>query len=212
MEGVWTHFASSETDRALTVLQLERFLEAVALLRAHGLEPPLKHASNSGAILTMREAHLDMVRPGLITYGYNPLESETHATGRLTKALELKARVTQSKRVHTGTGLSYNHIWTATHPTNIATVRLGYADGFRRTLSGMAWAWARGRRLPLRGRIAMDQVLVDTGDVELEPGEEVTFIGGQGPGADELGSLAGTNAYDILTSLGRRVKRLHSPD
>lgn len=212
VEGIWTHFASAEDDRHLTQLQLERFMDAVALLKAHGLEPPLKHASNSAAILTMPQAHLDLVRPGLLTYGYSPLALPNPAGARLTKALELTAPVLQSKRVQPGDGLSYNHRWRASVATNIATVRLGYADGYRRALSDRAWARARGRRLPLRGQIAMDQVLIDTGSIQLEPGEQVTFIGGSGPGADELGSLVDSNAYDILTSLGRRVKRLHSRD
>lgn len=212
VEGIWTHFGSAELDRKLTLLQLERLWDAVKLLKAHGLEPPLKHAANSPAILTMQEAHLDLVRPGLLTYGYSPLPFATPATDRLTKALQLTAPVIQSKRVQPGDGLSYHHLWTARQPTNIATVRLGFGDGYRRSLTNKAWASARGQRLPLRGQIAMDQVLVDTGSMEMEPGERVTFLGGPGPGAGELGSLVDSNAYDILTSLGRRVKRLHSRD
>lgn len=212
VEGVWMHFASAESDSGLTLLQLERFHEAILLLRSHGIEPAFRHASNSAGILAHPESHLNMVRPGLITYGYNPLPSATRATDRLTKALVLTAPVTQSKRVQPGDGLSYNHRWKAVQSTNIATVRLGYADGFRRALSNRAWAWARGRRLPLRGQIAMDQLLLDTGDLELEPGEHVTFLGGQGPGADELGNLVDSNAYDILTSLGRRITRLYESD
>lgn len=218
VEGVWTHFGSAEIDEELTRLQLERFHDAVDLLRLHGIEPELKHAANSAGILGFPEAHLDMVRPGLLTYGYSPLPGkeplpEEHpVVAGLRVALELRAPVTQTKRVQPGTGISYHHLYETGTVTNIASVRLGYADGYSRQLSNRAWAWAEGSRLPVRGLVAMDQLLLETFDMELEPGTQVTFLGGSGPGADELAWLAATNAYDILTSLGRRLTRQYVTD
>ncbi len=207
IEAAWTHFASAEDDPLLTRQQLDRFGTALDLLKRAGIEPRLRHAANSAATLLCPEAHFDMIRPGLLTYGYSPLEEAHPLTAALRPALTLTAPVTMCKRVTAGTGLSYNHLWHADRDTNILSVRCGYADGYRRLLSGRTWAALRGERLEQRGRIAMDQLLLDAGGLTAEPGERVTLIGGAGPGADELGQLAQSNAYDILTSLGRRVQR-----
>lgn len=207
IEAAWTHFASAEDDRTLTMEQLDTFSTALDLLKHSGIEPRLRHAANSAALLLFPEAHFDMIRPGLLTYGYSPLDTPQPLTDGLRPALTLTAPVTMCKRIAAGTGLSYNHLWRADRATNILSVRCGYADGYRRLLSGRTWAALRGERVEQRGRIAMDQLLLDAGDLTAEPGELVTLIGGAGPGADELGGLAQTNAYDILTSLGRRVRR-----
>lgn len=218
VEGVWTHFGSAEVDDELTREQLARLLDAVELLRLHGIEPPLRHAANSPGILNFPEAHLDMVRPGLLTYGYSPLPGAAPlpraqpVLDGLRAALTLRAPVTQTKRVQAGTGISYHHLHRTSEATNIASIRLGYADGYKRLLSNLAWASVDGARLPVRGLVAMDQLLLETFESELQPGTQVTFLGGPGPGADELALLAGTNTYDILTSLGRRLNRRYVSD
>lgn len=206
LEGVWTHFAAAEDDPVLTGAQLEAFLTALELMAADGIEPPIRHAANSAAIIRHPEAYFDAVRPGIMSYGYPPEPGVGDDLG-LRPALTLVAPVTFVKRVAAGTGVSYNHLWRAERDTNVATVRCGYADGYRRLLTGRSWASIRGTRVPVCGRVAMDQVMFDVGDLDVKPGELMTLLGGPGPSAAELGAMAESNAYDMLTSLTRRVAR-----
>jgi alanine racemase len=212
LEGVWTHFSSAEeTTRSTTLQQLERFEEFTGLLRRDGIEPPLRHCSNSAALLAFPEAAFELVRPGILLYGYPPADALPLPAGlQLRPLLSLLAPVVMSKRVAAGTMLSYNQRWQAARDTNVLTVRCGYADGYRRTLGNLAWAALRGQRLAVAGQVAMDQLLLDAGDLQVEPGELVTLLGGAGPDAAELGALAGTNAYDVLVSLSRRVVRQYT--
>lgn len=207
LEGICTHFAAAENDRALTAAQLERFLLAVELLKLRGLEARFRHAANSAAILRHPEAHLDLVRPGLLLYGYSPVPDAALPGGRLVPALRLEAPVLSRKLVHAGQGLSYDQTWRAPETVHVCTVRCGYADGYRRSLSNLARATWNGHVLKQRGRIAMDQMLFQVPADGPGPGDTVVLFGGDGPGADELGALAGTNAYDLLTSLTSRVPR-----
>jgi alanine racemase len=207
LEGVWTHFSSAEeTDRSVTLRQLELFTEFLQLLKRDGLEPPLRHCSNSAALLAFPEAHFDLVRPGILLYGYPPASNMKPPEGLL-PPLTLLAPVLMSKRVAAGTPISYNRRWHAPRDTNILTVRCGYADGYGRSLGNRAWAALKGRRLEVVGQVAMDQMMLDAADLLVQPGELVTLMGGAGPGADELGTLAGTNAYEMLVSLSDRVVR-----
>ncbi len=206
LEGVFTHFVAAEDDPAMTARQLERFEWTLSALAKDGITPALRHTCNSAGIFNHPEAHYDMVRPGIVMYGYAPVPG-MEVQARLSKVLHLIAPVISCKRVSAGTGVSYNHLWHAPSDTNILTIRCGYADGYRRLLSNRSWASLHGHRVEVRGRIAMDQMMLDSGDLTAEPGELVTLIGDPGPGADELGTLAETNAYDILSSLTRRVYR-----
>lgn len=209
IEGLWTHLSAAENDPEVTASQAEQFRDAEERLKRAGIEPQLRHASNSAGILAHPELELDMVRSGLLLYGYSPLPqgAPDPLAGKLKRVMSLLAPVTFTKRVRAGQGISYNHLWHADRDTNILTVRCGYADGYRRLLSGRSWASLHGQRLQLRGRVAMDQLLLDAGDIEVQPGELVTLMGGSGPGADELGELAESNAYDILSSVTKRVTR-----
>lgn len=206
LEGVYTHFASAEeADRSLTERQLNLFSELLDQLQQRGIEPTLRHCSNSAALVGFPAAGFDLVRPGIALYGYPPAAGLPPPD--LRPLLTLLAPVLMLKRVAAGTGISYNHLWQAPRDTNIATIRCGYADGYRRTLGNDAWASLNGQRVDVVGQVAMDQLLLDTGAVEAEPGQLVTLLGGTGPGADELGRLCGTNAYDLLVSLSARVLR-----
>jgi alanine racemase len=209
LEGVWTHFSSAEeADCSVTLQQLERFGQFLDLLQLEGVEPGLRHCSNSAALLAFPEAQFDLVRPGIALYGYPPAPGMPAAHDlSLRPLLTLLAPVVMSKRVSAGTPISYNQRWKAPVDTNILTVRCGYADGYRRSLGNLAWATIGGQRANVIGQVAMDQLLLDAGDHSFEPGQLVTLLGGTGPGADELGTLAGTNAYDLLVSLTHRVVR-----
>ncbi|HEX7004836.1 MAG TPA: alanine racemase [Trueperaceae bacterium] len=208
LEGVWTHFArADELDRTFTGTQIELFASFLDELQREGLRPELAHACNSAGLLAYPEAHFEMGRPGISLYGYPPDEVMTDLAPTLKPVMTVTAPVTFVKRVPAGTSLSYGGSWTAERETTIATVRIGYADGYPRVVGNRASASIRGELVKVAGRVCMDQLMIDVGDLDLQPGERVTLFGPEGPTAAELGSLAGTVSYEILTSVGPRVKR-----
>lgn len=208
LEGVWTHFAcADEPERERTERQLAAFEELLAGLETDGLRPPLAHAANSAGTIAFPEAAFDLVRPGIALYGYAPGPGARRAG--LRPAMTVSAPVTFVKEVRPGRTVSYGATWSPARPTRVATVRYGYADGYPRGLSNRGWAVRGGRRLPVVGRVCMDQLLLDVGDAELEPGDRVTLLGPDGPRADELAALVGTISYELLTAVGRRVPRCY---
>lgn len=211
LEGVWTHFADSDSqDRSFTELQLQRFRLALTSLEKAGIRPPLVHAANSAAIVTCPEAQFGMVRAGIILYGHHASSFVKRHSPALLPAMRLEAPVTFVKRVEAGTPLSYGALWRAPGPTTIATVRIGYADGYPRQLTGAGWVTLRGRRLQVVGRICMDQLMVDVGELQdVTPGERVTLWGQDGPDVEELAAAAGTVSYELLAGVGARVRRVY---
>ncbi len=212
LEGVWTHFAcADEPDRAYTEGQLERFYEAVSALERAGIQPPLKHTANSAATLAYPESHFEMVRPGIALYGYHSSPHSATYASDLIPAMTLSAPVTFVKRVCEGQSLSYGALWTAPEDTTIATVRFGYADGYPRVLSTTPAAQVRlrGQCRPIVGRVCMDQLMVDVGDLDVQVGDRVTVFGPQGPTAETLGQAAGTISYELLVRLSPRVERAY---
>lgn len=210
LEGVWTHFAASDDeDRAYTLGQIEAFRSALDSLDAAGLTPPLRHAANSAAIYAYPEAAFDMVRPGICLYGYHSSDVVAALEPDLRPAMRLVAPVTFVKRVDTGTSVSYGNLWRAPRDTTIATVRIGYADGYARSLSQKAWVSLGGERRPVVGRVCMDQIMVDVGDLDVSPGDEVTLWGPPGPDAESLARAIGTVSYELLTGVGARVERTY---
>ncbi|MDX2226728.1 MAG: alanine racemase [Verrucomicrobiae bacterium] len=208
--GLYTHFASADDDADFTALQWERFQGLITCLGQQGLRPPLLHASNSAGLLRESRYHLDMVRPGVMIYGSSPLPEYQDC---LIAPLSLKSRITFLKEVGPGRTLSYGHTFTAPHKMRVATVSIGYGDGFPRHLSGRAQVLVGGMRCPLLGRVTMDQILVDVSAIPAAtPGDEVVLIGTQGGEritADELAGLAGTISYEIFTGITKRVPRLY---
>ena len=205
LAGTFTHFASSESDEALTREQHRRFQAVLDELRAAGLDPGLRHASNSGGALRHPDLSLDAVRAGIAIYG-------CEADG-LRPALALRATVTHVKTIRPGDTVGYGATWRAERPTGVATVSLGYADGVHRARSNRGWALLRGRRAPLIGRVSMDATTFDVTDVEgVEVGDTATFIGADGEEritAEQVGEWSGTISYEVLTSIGSRVERRH---
>ena len=211
LEGVYTHFAAADEDEEYTKFQWRLFQTALGQLQAAGLRPAYKHAANSAAILSMPESHLDLVRPGIMLYGSIPGQKNSGKIP-LKPVLTLKSRVAYVKRVPPGTSVGYGRAYTAAEETTIATVPIGYADGYPRNLSGVAPVLIRGRRHKLAGRVCMDQIMVDTRDIMCETGDLVTLIGRDGQEtitADEIASLAGTIVHEILTGIGKRVPRVY---
>jgi alanine racemase len=208
-EGLWTHFARSEDDPDLTRGQLEKLLSAAKDLASRGLVPQYRHAANSGAAILSPQTHLDMVRVGIALYGLAPAPGLADRAG-LRPALSWRSAVTLVRRLPAGESLSYGHRYRLDRESTVATVPVGYADGYSRRLSGRAEVLVRGRRLPVAGTVTMDQILVDCGELPVEPGDEVVLIGTQRDEvitADELAGWSGTINYEVVTAIGTRVPR-----
>ena len=207
LEGLWTHLAKAEDDAA-TEAQLDRFIRAREAVEASGGAPELLHAANSAGASLRPELQFDLVRVGIETYGLEAAPGV--GTEGLTPAMTLRSEVAFAKRLPAGEAISYGLTYTLERPATIATVPIGYADGYRRVLSSVADALIGGARRRVAGAVTMDQTMLDCGDDDVVPGDEVVLIGRQGEErvtADELGVLAGTIGYEIVTAIGRRVPR-----
>jgi alanine racemase len=208
VEGLWTHFARAEDDATTTREQLERFADAVGRLPAR---PRYLHAANSAATILYQDSHLDLVRPGIACYGLEPAPGVGSSLG-LRPALAWRSRVAMVRRLPAGEALSYGHRYRLQREATIATVPVGYEDGFARSLSSRADVLIAGRRHRVAGNVTMDQILVDCGDDPVFRGDEVVLIGQSGEdeiSADELATLMGTNSYEVVTSIGERVPRVY---
>lgn len=209
IQGLYTHFATAdEAETGYARVQWQRFQGLVDHLDARGLRPPLVHAANSAALFRMPETRLDMVRVGLALYGVLP--THVPARTRLQPALTWKCRITATRTLPAGWGVSYGIEYVTWRPTRVATLAVGYADGYRRSLSGRAQVLIQGRRCPVIGRVTMDQVMVDITDLKGDPGQEAILLGGSGPQAIEAQELAQwmeTIPYEVFTGLSPRVER-----
>lgn len=214
IEGIFTHFAKAdETDKSFTRLQFDRFMKIVANLEKEGLSIPIKHVSNSAAIIDHPEYNLDLVRPGIMLYGYYPSFEVDMNRIHLKPAMTLKAIISNVKDVEKDTGISYGHIYHTERKSKIATVPIGYADGYSRLLSKKAEAFIKGKLVPVVGRICMDQLMLDVTDVEdVKPGDEIVFFG-EGvrgyPSVDEVSEKLGTINYELVCMMGRRLPRVY---
>ena len=213
LEGVWTHLArADEPSQDATDRQLAAFREALAALDTAGHRPALRHAANSAGTIAHPAAHFDLVRPGISLYGYPPGPELADAAADLEPALTLDAPVVFIKRVGPGAAVSYGHRWRAPSETTIATVRIGYADGYPRALTNLGEVMVRGRRCRVVGTVCMDQTMVDVGDLEVAVGDRATLVGPDGPRADALAERIGTIPYELLTRLSPRVRRRWTGD
>ncbi len=211
--GVFSHFACSETsDKTFTRLQLERFLETISLFEKRSVPMPMRHLANSGAILQHLDTHLDMVRPGLLLYGYSPTRA-LESVISLKRMMSVRSEVVFFKVVRQGAVVSYDSTWTATEDTRVVTIPAGYGDGYARQLSNVGHVLIGGERKPIVGNICMDQFMVDLGpDGEAYNGDEVVLLGQQGEesiDALELAERIGTDPRDVLLSLALRMPRRH---
>lgn len=216
LEGLCSHFANADlADAALTGLQVARFRTALGQMRAAGFEPRWRHLSNSAGLLALPEARdgveMNLARPGLALYGLVPAPW-LRPSRTLEPVLSWKTAVVHLKAVPAGTPVSYGSTWTAPRPSRIATLPVGYADGWSRLLSNRGAVLVRGRRAPIVGRVCMDLCMVDVTDVPgAEVGDEVVLLGTQGAetqDAHQLAALQGTIAYDVLCAIGARVPRV----
>ena len=215
--GVWSHLAcADEPDHPANDAQQEAFERALAQATSAGLRPEVRHLANSAATLTRPQARYDAVRCGLAVYGLDPAPEAPHGTD-LRPAMTVRARVALTKRVGPGDGVSYGHTWVAPGPTTLGLVPAGYGEGVPRHAADgptgpAAEVAVRGRRRPVRGRVCMDQVMVDLGDDDVRAGEEVVLFGPPGEGrptAQEWAEACGTISYEIVTRIGGRMPRRH---
>jgi alanine racemase len=208
LDGLWTHFARAEEDEATTRRQLELFGAALSDLKEHGLAPRIVHAANSAATILYPESHFDMVRVGIALYGLDPGEGLAQRAG-LRPALAWRSQVSAVRRIDAGAAVSYGHLYRVETPTVMATIPVGYADGYPRVLRTRSDALVGGRRRRVAG-VTMDQLLVDCGSDEIGFGDEVVLIGAQGDEevrADELAGLCDTVGYEIVCGISERVPR-----
>jgi alanine racemase len=212
--GLWSHFAcADEPGHPSIARQLTAFHEALDTAERLGVRPEVRHMANSPATLLLPEAHFDLVRSGLATYGLSPVpDLHSAADLGLRPVMTLAASVASVKRVPEDHGVSYGHTWHSPAETTLALVPLGYADGIPRHASSAGPVWLAGARRTVVGRVAMDQFVVDLGDDPAAPGDEVIVFGpgehGE-PTAEDWARAAGTIAYEIVTRIGARVPRAY---
>lgn len=213
LSGVYSHFATSEdSDKAFALLQLERFTEVLEGVRRAGVDIPERHMANSGAIIAIPEAHFDVVRPGIMLYGYPPGQGMAERYP-VRPVLSLISRVAFVKSVEGGVPISYGRRYFTGARTSVVTVPIGYGDGYSRLLTGKAEALIRGRRFRVSGTICMDQLMIDVGEhAGVEVGDEVVFIGKSGTEvitAWDVASRIGSIPYETTCSLTPRVPRVY---
>jgi alanine racemase len=212
VDGLATHFASAELeDPAPTEQQLRRFIGCLDQARAMGADPQVIHAANSAAAIRFPRTRFDLVRPGLVLYGAHPGPAVPELD--LRPVISLQTRINALRRVPAGTGVSYGATHVTTRETLVATLPVGYADGYPRTLSNRAQVLVRGRRAPLVGTVCMDLCMVDVTDVPgVQVGDRVLLLGGDGEEIirpRDLAGWAGTIPYEVLCGISRRVPRAY---
>lgn len=211
VEGIYTHFASAdEKDKTYSHIQLDKFLKFTQdLEEISGIKIKIKHAANSAATIDLPESRLDLVRPGIIIYGLSPFEGESKID--LKPAFTLKATISRVAKVPKGTKVSYGGIYEAVRETLVATLPIGYADGYRRSLSGKAKVVIKDKVCPIIGRICMDQCMADvTGVPDVKMGDEVILIGNGNTNSisvDEIAVMLGSINHEVLCMLSPRIPR-----
>ncbi|MGL5827506.1 MAG: alanine racemase, partial [Nocardioides sp.] len=210
--GIWSHLAASdEPEHQANAAQEQQFREALAVVARAGLRPEIRHLANSAAALLRPSARFDLVRCGLAAYGLDPAPGVPDSPARrLTPAMTVHARLAQTKSIAAGAGVSYGHTWRADSATGLGLVPIGYADGVPWQASSRAEVWIAGKRRPVRGRICMDQFVVDLGADDVQVGAPVVVIGsgaGGEPTAQEWAEACNTISYEIVTRWGGRMHR-----
>lgn len=214
IEGLFTHFArADEKDPDPAYTQLEKFREFREALSARGLQIPICHCSNSAGIIRMPEANLDAVRAGVILYGLYPSEDVEKEPVPLKPVMELKSHIAYIKTVEAGVQISYGGTFTTHRETRVATIPVGYADGYARGLSNKGSVLIHGKRAPILGRVCMDQFMVDVTDIpQARELDEVVLLGRSGDAQitmEELGELSGRFHYEFACCISKRVPRIY---
>jgi alanine racemase len=214
LEGIFTHFSKAdEADKTYTYQQLERFQTVIQTLERAGIQIPIQHAANSAATMEFPEAHFQMVRIGIGAYGCYPSAEIDQSIVELRQVLSLYSKIVRLEQIPQDYKVGYGGTYAISGPRMIATVPVGYADGYSRLLSNKGEVLVKGKRVPIAGRISMDQLMIDVTDVpEVEIGDVVCLYGRQGRewiSLDEVASAIGTISYEVACDLGKRVPRIY---
>lgn len=215
LEGMFTHFArADETDKTMVRAQLKLFRDFVSRAEKQlDCHIPIKHCSNSAGIVELPEANMDVVRAGITLYGLWPSEQVSRNIVELKPALSLKSHIVYIKEVNEGVAISYGGTYVTPKKMKVATIPVGYGDGYPRGLSNKGYVLIRGRKVPILGRVCMDQFMVSVDEVpEATEGDEVTLIGMDGERQitmEELGEISGRFNYELACDLGKRVPRVY---
>jgi alanine racemase len=209
LEGLMSHLTDADiTDRTFAAVQVKRFKDLITTLKADNIHFKYHHIANSAAVLQFPTAHLDMVRPGIMLYGYGPARKNM-----LRPILSLKSRIMYIKKVPARTPISYGRTFTTRRTSTIATIPIGYGDGYNRKLSNRGQVLINGKRAPVVGRVCMDTTMVDITEIPgVKEKADVVLIGRQGRdeiSAQDIADMIDTIPYEVLTSIGERVKRIY---
>jgi alanine racemase len=214
INGIYSHFAvADERDKSFTHRQFEQFTGFVSKLEAEGLSIPIKHISNSAGVLDMPDMNLSMVRPGIILYGVYPSNQVDRKALDLKPVMTLKARIAFIKTLQEDGGISYGHAYMGKKGQRIATIPIGYADGYTRLLSNVGEVLVKGQKTHIVGTICMDQCMIDITDIDhVQVGDEVVLFGTDGTHeilVEDVAEKCGKISYELLCNLGRRVPRVY---
>ena len=214
IEGIFSHFAAAdEKDKSSAKEQINRFDKFYKLLEQEGIHIPVRHMSNSAGFIEFPEAEYEMVRCGILTYGIYPSEYVNREKIRLIPAMELKSHIVYIKEVPAGTGISYGLTYIAGRKTKVATIPVGYADGYSRNLSNIGKVIIRGRYAPIIGRVCMDYFMVDVTDIEdVRQGDTVTLLGRDGDceiSVETLADWSHSFPYEMICTVGKRIPRIY---
>lgn len=216
MEGIFTHFAKAdESDKTSAKKQLKEFVDFVQELENLGITIPIHHCANSAAMMEMPQTSMTMSRAGIAMYGLYPSEEVDKNSAVLIPALSLHSHVVHVKTIAKGRGVSYGHTFIAEKETKVATIPLGYGDGYFRSLSNKGYVLIKGHKVKIIGRVCMDQFMVDVTGLDVKIGDEVTLIGKEGREqitVEELAALAGSFNYELVCDLGKRIPRVYMKD
>ena len=213
IQGIFTHFACADSrDKQNATRQLSLFNELLDRLEQKKIEIPVRHCANSASIIDLPYARFDMVRAGIMLYGLHPSDEVDKTRVTLKPAMQIKARVAHIKEVPAGCPVSYGSTHITTEPTRIATIPVGYADGYSRLLASRGFMIAKGKKVPVIGRVCMDQTMIDVREVpDLCVGDEVIVLGSEGDArfdADDIAAMTNTINYEVVSTIMARVPRI----
>lgn len=214
MEGIFTHFAKAdETDKTFTMKQMKDFVWMINELKERDVTFQYEHCANSAAIIDVEEANFDLVRAGISVYGLYPSEEVNMQNVKLRPAMVLKSHIAFVKEIEAGVPISYGGTFVSKEKMKIATIPVGYADGYPRNLSNLGYVLIRGKKAPIVGRVCMDQFMVDVTHIEgASFGDKVTLIGSDGNetiAVEDLSALSGRFNYEFICDLGKRIPRVY---
>ena len=214
IEGCFTHFARmDEEDKTKAMTQFEKYMDFVEKIEGCGIELPIKHVSNSAGIIEKQEVNLDMVRDGICVYGLYPSDEVNKENLELTPAMEIKSYVSFVKELEPGVEIGYGGTYTTERETRVATIPVGYADGYPRALSNKGHVLINGMSAPILGRVCMDQFMVDVTDIDnVEEGTMVTLVGRDGDeniSIEEISEMSHSFNYEFICDVGKRIPRVY---